>query len=150
MVGTFEQFESFWRLNRLKYIFNIFLHKVLIHIQSISRKKLLLFNLCPVHVTWTGHRMSKLVLNVKYFILFSFLTAAEFYNLGHTQKRSFLVLCTTFRTDFQDSWKNQNRHSTLNSSFDALSKWHDSHINFVNSVIKWILWEKLSCLGPPW
>ena len=54
--------------------------------------------------------MSKLVLNVKYLLLLSFLTAAEFYNLGHiqgmyykgalTQKRSSFVLCTTFRSDF--------------------------------------------------
>ena len=54
--------------------------------------------------------MSKLVLNVKYLLLLSFLTSAEFYNLGHiqgiiftgalTQKRSFLVICTTFRSYF--------------------------------------------------
>ena len=53
--------------------------------------------------------MSKLVLNVKYLILLSFLNAAELYNLGHiqgikkgalTQKRSFLVICTTFRSNF--------------------------------------------------
>ena len=30
-------------------------------------------------------RASKLVLNVKYLLLLSFLTAAEFYNLGHIQ-----------------------------------------------------------------
>ena len=41
--------------------------------------------LCPVHVIWTEHRMSKLVLNVKYLLLLSFLTAAKFYNLGHIQ-----------------------------------------------------------------
>ena len=29
--------------------------------------------------------MLKLVLNVKYLLLLSFLTAAEFYNLGHIQ-----------------------------------------------------------------
>jgi len=40
-----------------------------------------------------------------------------------TQKRSFLVICTTFRSDFRVGWKNQNKHSTLNSPFDALSKW---------------------------
>ena len=43
------------------------------------------FELCLVHVIWTGHRMLKLVLNVKYLLLLSFLTAAEFYNLGHIQ-----------------------------------------------------------------
>ena len=43
--------------------------------------------------------------NVKY--LFSFLLQLSFTNLGHilgmcalTQKRSFLVLCTAFRSDF--------------------------------------------------
>ena len=41
-----------------------------------------------------------------------------------TQKRSFLVICTTFRSDFHVGWKNQNKHSTLNLSFDTLSKWH--------------------------
>ena len=62
-----------------------------------------------VHVIWTKCRMSKLVLNVKYLLLLSFLTAAEFYNLWHiqdyykvalTQKISFLVICTTFRSDY--------------------------------------------------
>jgi hypothetical protein len=43
-------------------------------------------------------------------------------------KRSFLVLCTTFRSDFHVGWKNQNKHSTLNSSFNALSKWHEPNI----------------------
>ena len=54
--------------------------------------------------------MLKLVLNVKYLLLLSFLTEAEFYNFGHiqgvyykgalSQKRPFLVICTTFRSDF--------------------------------------------------
>ena len=62
-------------------------------------------DLCLVHVIWTERQMSKLVLNVRYLLLLPFLTAAEFYNLGHiqgiiTQNRSFLVICTTFRTDF--------------------------------------------------
>ena len=34
---------------------------------------------------WTERRMSKLVLNVKYLLLLSFLTVAEFYNLGYIQ-----------------------------------------------------------------
>ena len=41
--------------------------------------------LCLVHVIWTNRRMSKLLLNVKYLLSLSFLTAAEFYNLGHIQ-----------------------------------------------------------------
>ena len=43
-------------------------------------------DLCLVHVIWTERQMSKLVLNVKYLLLLSFLTAAEFYNLGHIFK----------------------------------------------------------------
>jgi len=46
-----------------------------------------------------------------------------------TQKRSFLVICTTFRSDFCVGWKNQNKHSTLDSSFKALSKWHEPDLN---------------------
>ena len=41
--------------------------------------------LCLVHVIWTERPMSKLVLNVKYLLLLSFLNAAEFHNLGHIQ-----------------------------------------------------------------
>ena len=78
------------------------------------------------------HRASnvKLVLNVKYLLLLPFLTEAEFYNFGHiqgvyykgalSQKRPFLVICTTFRSAFHVSWKNQNKHSTLNSSFNTV------------------------------
>ena len=36
-------------------------------------------------VIWTARRMLKLVLNVKYLLLVSFLTAAKFYNLMHIQ-----------------------------------------------------------------
>ena len=42
-------------------------------------------DLCLVHVIWTERQMSKLVLNVRYLLLLPFLTAAEFYNLGHIQ-----------------------------------------------------------------
>ena len=38
------------------------------------------------------------------------------------------MICTTFRSDFHFGWKNQNKHSTLNSSFDALFKWHEPDI----------------------
>ena len=80
------------------------------------------------------HLDSALVLKVKYLLLSSFLTVAEFYNSRYykgalTQKRSFLVICTTFRFDFYVGWKNQNKHSTLNSSFHAMSKWHEPDIS---------------------
>ena len=40
---------------------------------------------CLVHVIWTERWMLKLVLNVKYLLLLSFLTAAKLYNLGQIQ-----------------------------------------------------------------
>ena len=43
------------------------------------------FDFCLIHAIWTALRMSELVLNVKYLLSLSFLTAAEFYNLGHIQ-----------------------------------------------------------------
>ena len=54
---------------------------------------------------------------------------SRYYNGAWTQKRSFLVTCTTFTSDICISWKNQNKYSTLNLSFDALSKWHEPDIN---------------------
>ena len=42
-------------------------------------------DLCLVHVIQTGHQMSKLVLNIKYLLLLSFLSMGEFYNLGPIQ-----------------------------------------------------------------
>ena len=71
---------------------------------QVSCLHLFLIGLCLVHVIWTKRRMLKLVLNVKYLLLLSFLTVTKFYNLGHiqgiikgalTQKRSFLGLSTT-------------------------------------------------------
>ena len=59
-----------------------------------------------------------------------------------TQKRSVLVLCTTFRSDFHASWKNQNNHSTLNSSFNALSKWHEPDIKITS-----VFWSKFDHFG---
>ena len=70
---------------------------------------------------------------------------SRYYKGALTQKRSFLVLCTTFRSDFHVGWKNQNKHSTLNSSFDALSKWHEPDIIF---KIFWFLqtpWLRSHC-----
>ena len=56
-----------------------------------------------------------------------------------TQKWSFLVICTTFRSDFHVGWKNQNNHSTLNSSFDALSKWHEPNNSYSISSFQYRL-----------
>ena len=90
-----------------------------------NKKFVFFFNLCLVHVIWTEHRMSKLVLNVKYLLFLSFLTVVEFYNLGHiqgiirvhyiTQKRSFLVIYTTFRSGFSGRLKKSKQ--TFNTKF---------------------------------
>ena len=57
---------------------------------------------------------------------------SRYYKGALTQKRSYLVICTTFRFDFHVSWKNKNKHSTLNSSFDALSQWHEPDISITS------------------
>ena len=66
-----------------------------------------------------GHlerRMLKLVLNVNYLLLLSFLTAAEFYNLGYIQgirtkgastQLTVLVICTAFRSASHGGLKNK-------------------------------------------
>ena len=51
-------------------------------------------------------------------------------------KQTLWVLCTTFISDFHVGWKNQNKHSTLNWSFDALSKWHELDISLSKYSIK--------------
>ena len=57
--------------------FNLLSRKVYLHVNK--------FVLGLVHVICTERWMSKLVLNVKYLLLLSFLTAAEFSNLRHIQ-----------------------------------------------------------------
>ena len=65
----------------------------------------------------------------------------EFYNLGHIQGciNSKEIICTTFRSAFHAGWKNQNKHSTLNLSFDALSKWHEPDISIMKLFYSWHL-----------
>ena len=60
-------------------------------------------------------------------------TQSRYYEGALTRKvkRSFFVICTTFRSDFHVGWKNQDKHSTMNSSFHTLAKWHDPHISNV-------------------
>ena len=62
---------------------------------------------------------------------------SRYYKGALTQKWSFLVMCTTFRSVFHVSWKNQNKHSTLNWSFDILSKWHEPDINLALNYQNW-------------
>ena len=61
---------------------------------------------------------------------------SRYYKGALTQKRSFLVTCTTFRSDFRFGWKNQNKASTLDSTFDALSKWHEPDIRICNGSLQ--------------
>ena len=53
---------------------------------------------------------------------------SRYYKGASTQKRLFLWIGTTFRFDFHVGWKNKNKHSTLNLSSDAWSKWHEPEI----------------------
>ena len=54
---------------------------------------------------------------------------SRYHNGELAQKSLFLAIVTTFRSAFHACWKNQNKHSTLNSSFDALSEWHEPDLN---------------------
>ena len=58
----------------------------------------------------------------------------------------------TFRSEFQVGWKNQNKHSTLNLSFDTLSKRHEPDITQSanlstlgtyqqSGINKWLFWK---------
>ena len=82
-------------------------------------------------------RVSNVEIDVEcqiFVIVFNFIQVLQFgahsryYKGALTQKRSFLVVCTTFRSAFHVGWKNINKHSTLNSSFDALSELHEPDI----------------------
>ena len=58
----------------------------------------------------------------------------RYYKSALTQKRLFLVIYTTFRTNFCVGWKNRNGYLTLDLSFHALSKWHEPDINWKSLV----------------
>ena len=51
---------------------------------------------------------------IKFGQVLQFGAHSRYYKGALTQKRSFLVICTTFRYDFHVCGKNQNKHSTLN------------------------------------
>ena len=61
---------------------------------------------------------------------------SRYYKGALTQKRSFLVICTTtFRSAFLVDWKNQINRSTLNSPLDGLSKWHEPDIRLIFVIV---------------
>ena len=80
--------------------------------------------------------MTNLVLNFECLLLLCFLTEAEFWTLGHLQgiirvpyfkRDNFELIWTSFRSNFNVGWKKNQNNSTINSPFDALSKWQDPH-----------------------
>ena len=79
-------------------------------------------HVCLIHVIWTECWISKLVLNVQhllFLLFFNFVRVLQFgaysrhYKGVLTQKRSFIVICTDFRSNLHVGWKNHNKHSTL-------------------------------------
>ena len=104
-----------------------------------------------VHVIWTVSNV-EICVECQTFVMLIFFNCGQvlqfwwqsrYYKGALTQKRWFLVICTTFRSDFFVSWKNQNKHSALNLSFDALSKWYEPDITHplevLESPFSWIL-----------
>ena len=83
------------------------------------------FHFCVDHAISTGNLISKLVLNVEYLLLLSFLTMAEFCYLGHLQviKIISFELWHPYKCDlnFFQIWfwcrlkKNQNNNSKFNT-----------------------------------
>ena len=74
---------------------------------------------------------------------------SRYYKGALTQKRSFLVIHATFRSDFGVNWKNHNNYSSLHSSFNTLSKWQEPKLNpkkplvFCYQNYSDLLWEKI-------
>ena len=54
------------------------------------------------------------------------------------------MVCTTFRSDFHVIWKNQNKHSMLNLSFDALAKWREPYNKQCFLIKSKILFEEIT------
>ena len=71
------------------------------------------------------------ILNIWYYIL-SFLTEAEFWNLGCLISKEIILIELVFFQIWFYCWlkqiKTNIQNSTLNSPFVSLSKWHDPHI----------------------
>ena len=95
-IGFHGELESseIWNIYQAKHLsiildpFIFLAHLKVINYLSLRTKDILSWKgtfYCLVHVIWTERRLSKLVLNVKYFLLLYFLTATEFYNFGHIQ-----------------------------------------------------------------
>ena len=135
-ISTYHYYMFCWLMQNL-IVLNSFLENDLN--QNYSTSKLnVLFTTCMIHVIWTECWISKLVLNVQhllFLLFFNFVRVLQFgaysrhYKGVLTQKRSFIVICTDFRSNLHVGWKNHNKHSTLNLTFDGLFKWHEPDIN---------------------
>ena len=82
-----------------------------------------------------------IVIYVNWHRVLQFGAHSSYYKGALTLKRSFLVVCTHFRSDFHVGWKNQNKHSTLNSSFNDLEKWQTTRT--IKKFSNPFLWTKL-------
>ena len=83
-INLYDKIGQFFYL--VIYFFDISKsHNGYILVVSLIFQGVFFFKVCPVHVIRTACRMLKLVLNVKYLLLLSFLTEDEFYNLGQIQ-----------------------------------------------------------------
>ena len=80
-----NQFPQVNEKNLLDDIKNCFFLVLPLYVDLFLDKNHWLHYLCPVHVIWTERRISKLVLNIEYFLFLSFLIVAEFYNLWRIQ-----------------------------------------------------------------
>ena len=97
--------------------------------------------LCLVHVIWTECRMLKLVLDVKYLLFFIFFNCSRVLQLeAHSRYYKGALTQIVLLSDllFMSAGKIKTKYSTLNSSFNALSKWHEPDIRGNNfSVCTW-------------
>ena len=78
---------------------------------------------------WCWMSIFVIVIFFNYNQVLQFGAYSRYYKGASTQKRSYLVVCTTFRSVFHVDWKDQNKHSKLNSTINTLAKWHELHTN---------------------
>ena len=69
---------------------------------------------------------------------------SKYYKGALTQKRSFLVICTTFSSDFHVWWKTKNKNSTLNWLRRSVQMTWIRHKEFLR-LVKWhqVIWKFL-------
>jgi len=123
-------------------------YKTFDHSRLLDWKSNSVHILCLVHAICTRASNVEIGVECQIFVIVSFFNwdwvlqfgaHTRYYKGALTQKRWFLVVCTSFRSDFHVGWKNQNKHSALNSSFDTLSKWYEPDIRlFQDNLHNWV------------